>query len=187
MYHRVFNFSRWKLVKLLSFLFLSTQIQCLHKHKILENGSRSRNIWRITRVFLPYCRGQIYWYHRAFGYFWVFIGWYMLISIFKYSNLVSWSTQNIRRMALDPEVGTITTNFSHILECVHCRSIEPLVFFWVFICRATLLSISGYSYSVYWWTQNSRKLALSSKILRTTKHLVNECPLPDLHEKCLGL
>ena len=65
---------------------------------------------------LPYCRLCILLLHRTFDvFFWVNIGWDMLIHISYYSYLVSWRTFNSRKMALAPENGELPQYYSPIL------------------------------------------------------------------------
>ena len=58
--------------------------------------------------------------------------------------------------------------FSYLVEYKYCCHIEPFIYLvWANIGWFMLISISHDSDSVYWWSQNSRSMALAPKFSRT--------------------
>ena len=97
----------------------------------------------------------------------------MIIFILDYSYFVAWLSQNIRTTALDRSKQWQIATIHPPLRPPACRvriylSSISFEYLWVNIGWCILICISHYSDSVLWWSQNSIKMSLPSKIWKTT-------------------
>ena len=149
-------------------------------------------MYNYLNIFHPSCRVWISLSHRPSDIFsWVNICWDMLISISHYSDLVSWWSQNSKKMTLAPYRWRITTLFFfHLVEYRYSCPIEPMIFIWVNIGQDMLIYISYYSDLVSWWSQ------IVGKWLKLHKYeglppffthlIVYGCSFPIEHMKNIG-
>ena len=120
-------------------------------------------------LFIPYCIVWILLSHMSFDIcFWVNIGPTTQLSISYYSYYESLSSQNSQRLALAQKILIITTIFfPHIVKYGYSCPIESLVFLWMNIYQATLISISHYSDFVSRW----KKIVANGSISINTNHV----------------
>ena len=90
-------------LKLHLFIFVIIQIQCLGNQKIVETWLLLHEYEELPQFYLPYCRVWKILFHRSLGIFlWVNVGLYIVISIYRHSDSVSWLSKNSRKVALAP-------------------------------------------------------------------------------------